>query len=160
MADYIKYIRGMVGHAPIILNNTGGLLFNEKGQVLLQERNQEMGGKDFPEGSWSIPGGFLEYGETFDQALRREFLEDTGIEVQATRLIGVSDDDFYKYPNGDEAQGIGIAWEVEQIGGAPYTEPTEETRSLGWFDLDDLPNVIFPQNVKTLELARKQREQN
>lgn len=35
MADYIKYIRGMVGHAPIILNNTGGLLFNEKGQVLL-----------------------------------------------------------------------------------------------------------------------------
>jgi 8-oxo-dGTP diphosphatase len=42
-------------------------------------------------GEWSIPGGMLELGETVRQGVQREALEETGLVVQPTELLGVFD---------------------------------------------------------------------
>jgi mutator protein MutT len=61
----------------------GGVLIRE-GRVLLVRRGQEP-----LLGEWSIPGGMLETGETILEGVRRELLEETGIEVRVGELIEV-----------------------------------------------------------------------
>jgi 8-oxo-dGTP diphosphatase len=63
-----------------------GALIVENGRVALIQR-----GKAPLLGEWSIPGGMLELGETLRQGAEREALEETGLVVRATELLGVFD---------------------------------------------------------------------
>ncbi len=63
-----------------------GALIVENGRVVLIKR-----GKAPLLGEWSIPGGMLELGETLRQGAEREALEETGLVVRATELLGVFD---------------------------------------------------------------------
>jgi 8-oxo-dGTP diphosphatase len=63
-----------------------GAVIVEDGRVLLIKR-----GKAPLLGEWSIPGGMLELGETLRQGVEREALEETGLVVRATDLLGVFD---------------------------------------------------------------------
>lgn len=64
----------------------GGILFNPAGEILLIRRGQPPAS-----GYWSIPGGRLEPGETILEACRREFLEETGLEVEVGSLVAVAE---------------------------------------------------------------------
>src|SRR5437870_13678624 len=63
-----------------------GAVIVEHDRVLLIKR-----GKAPLLGHWSIPGGMLELGETLRQGAEREALEETGLVVRATELLGVFD---------------------------------------------------------------------
>jgi len=63
-----------------------GAVIVEGDRVLLVKR-----GKAPLLGEWSIPGGMLELGETLRQGAEREALEETGLVVRATDLLGVFD---------------------------------------------------------------------
>ena len=63
-----------------------GALIVERGRVVLIQR-----GKAPLLGEWSIPGGMLELGETLRQGTEREALEETGLVVRASELLGVFD---------------------------------------------------------------------
>ncbi len=61
-----------------------GAVVIERGRVLLVER-----GKEPLRGKWSLPGGVVEVGEYLKDALRREVLEETGLEVEPVSVIEV-----------------------------------------------------------------------
>jgi 8-oxo-dGTP diphosphatase len=63
-----------------------GAVIIENGSAVLIKR-----GKEPLLGEWSIPGGMLELGETLRQGAEREALEETGLVVRATELLGVFD---------------------------------------------------------------------
>jgi len=63
-----------------------GALIVENSRVVLIKR-----GKAPLLGEWSIPGGMLELGETLRQGAEREAVEETGLVVRATELLGVFD---------------------------------------------------------------------
>jgi 8-oxo-dGTP diphosphatase len=69
--------------APVV--GVGGVVIHE-GRALLIKR-----GSAPLEGQWSIPGGTLELGESLQDGVRRELLEETGIEVRVLELIEVFD---------------------------------------------------------------------
>jgi ADP-ribose pyrophosphatase YjhB (NUDIX family) len=69
--------------APII--GVGAVIIHDN-QVLLIQRGQEP-----LKGEWSLPGGALELGETLEQGIRREVLEETGLEVEPIEIIEVFD---------------------------------------------------------------------
>ena len=92
---YIENLRSAVGNQPLILVGVAVAVLNEKGEILLQKR---MGGL------WGVPGGFVELGESTEEAGRREVLEETGIEIGKLDLVNVFSGKqyFVKLPNGDE----------------------------------------------------------
>ncbi|HVW76892.1 MAG TPA: NUDIX hydrolase [Alloacidobacterium sp.] len=69
--------------SPIV--GVGAVIFHE-GRVLLVQRGQEP-----LKGEWSLPGGALELGETMQQGVCREVLEETGLEVEPLTIVEVFD---------------------------------------------------------------------
>ena len=69
--------------APIV--GVGAVIIHDN-QVLLIQRGQEP-----LKGEWSLPGGALELGETLEQGIQREVLEETGLEVEPLRIVEVFD---------------------------------------------------------------------
>ena len=79
--DYIKWIRSKVGHDTIFLNFVGGVIWDQKGHVLLQRRADK--------NKWGFPGGAMELGESASEAAIREIKEETGLDVEVSQLIGI-----------------------------------------------------------------------
>ncbi len=77
---YIEELRKVVGSRPLNLAGVAVAVFNEQGQILLQQRRN---------GIWGVPGGFVELGESTEEAGRREVFEETGIEIGTLQLISV-----------------------------------------------------------------------
>ncbi|ETY75678.1 NUDIX hydrolase [Lactiplantibacillus fabifermentans] len=142
MANYIKEIRALVGHKPIFLNCAGGILLNDQQQVLLNLRTDTH--------NWSLPGGYLEYGESFAEACVREYKEDSGIDVKVVAPIGLFDRGETVYPNGDVTQTIAELFLVEAVGGHQLEQATDETLKLAYFDLDNLPPLLNQQTADML----------
>ena len=143
--DYIKWIRSKIGHEKIILVFAGGCIFNENGEVLLQRRGDS--------NKWGFPGGAIELGETPQQAAIREVKEETGLDVEIGRLIGVYTECDMEYPNGDRAQSIAIVFEMKAIGGELLCDG-EETLELRYFSLDNMPELFCKQHEDVLKDIR------
>lgn len=134
--NYIQWIRNKVGHEKIILTFAGGCIFNVKGEVLLQRRGDS--------NKWGFPGGAIELGETPQMAAIREAKEETGLDVEIVKIIGVYTDLDIRYSSGDEAQSIVIAYELKSIEGAFYCD-NKETVELKYFSKDNKP-VLFTKS--------------
>jgi len=87
------------GTAAVILDET-------RTSVLLHLRDDQP--------MWSLPGGPPDFGESFAEATIREVKEETGLDVQIVRLIGVySNPDYwiFEYPDGNRAHAFAAAFE-------------------------------------------------
>ena len=122
---YIKDLRAKVGHQPLIMTSASGALVNEHNQVLLQERADT--------GDWGFPGGYMEFGESFQDTVKREFKEDAGIEIEPVKLLKLSDQEFYTYPNGDQVQPINAFFLVKAAGSRQTAFKTAETLRIRYF---------------------------
>src|SRR5437879_13727889 len=96
------------------------------GKVVLIER------KNFPFG-WAIPGGFVDFGETVEQAAVREAREEISVEVELRELLGV-----YSRPDRDpRGQTITVVY----IGCAQGTpQAHDDAKELGPFQPADRPS--------------------
>lgn len=140
--DYIKWIRSKVGHDTIFLNFVGGVIWDQKGRVLLQRRADK--------NKWGFPGGAMELGESASEAAIREIKEETGLDVEVSKLIGIYTDYYDEYPNGDRAQTIAIFLEFNVTGGQ-IIESNEETLELRFFALNKFPELVNQQHMDAFE---------
>ena len=71
----------------------GIVIFNKSGNILLIQRNgKRAGGK----GLWSPPGGFINHGEHFFDAAKRETKEEVGLKIKNLKVLAVTDDQYNK----------------------------------------------------------------
>jgi 8-oxo-dGTP diphosphatase len=61
-----------------------GAVIIKDGNILLVKRGSEPA-----KGKWSVPGGSVEFGETLEEALKREVVEETGLTVDIKKLAGI-----------------------------------------------------------------------
>lgn len=96
-------------HRPLV--SVGAIVFRGD-DVLLVKR-----GRAPLKGQWSIPGGKVEFGERLEDALRREVMEETGIDIDAPSLIGV----FESLPeeNGTDRHYVMVDYMAEWRSGTP-----------------------------------------
>ena len=89
-------------------------------------------------GFYAIPGGFVEYGETVEDAAVREMKEETGLDVKLLGIIGV-----YSKPNRDpRGHVVSIAYLAEAV--AESLKPSTETKEVKAFKIDEIPeNLAF-----------------
>jgi len=146
MANYIKEVRALVGHKPMILNASAGVIANDQHEVLLNLRTDTH--------NWSLPGGYLEYGETFATAMIREYKEDAGLDVALVKSLGIFDQGFTEYPNGDVTQVISQLYLVKPVGGHTLEQATDETLDLKYWSLDDLPPLLNQQTTDMLAVVK------
>ncbi len=117
--DYLSMLRHRVGTACIIMPGAAAVIRDGKGKVLAMQRS------DF--GTWDMPGGWCDLGETVTATVVREVREETGLEVQPSRLLGLYSNPAWQvcYPNGDRVRPIGALFECKIIGGTLRADGAE-----------------------------------
>ncbi len=125
MIKHLSFKEPKVGVAAII---------RKDGRVLLIRRKNVHGA-----GSWSTPGGHLDFGETPEQCAIREAREETGIEVAHVRFRAITNDVFESF-----GKHYTTIWmESEYLSGEPHVAADYEVAEIGWFAWDALPEPLF-----------------
>jgi ADP-ribose pyrophosphatase YjhB (NUDIX family) len=117
---YVATLRTKVGHARLVVPCALACVRDEAGRVLAVRRTDV--------GSWWLPGGYSELGESVTATVVRETREETGLEVEPIGVIGVyTDPEMYglTYPNGDQMQPVAVLYECGVVGGSLAAEPGE-----------------------------------
>ena len=126
----------------------GVIVLNEKGQILMGKRNEDERLADsemHEEGTWTLPGGNIEYGETFYEAGIREAKEETNLDVSDLEVFCVQTD------LNEYAHYVSVGMIAKKYSGElKVTEPDEITE-WRWFDIDKIPRKIFSASKKTID---------
>jgi 8-oxo-dGTP diphosphatase len=111
-----------------------GVFVFKEGKFLMGKRMGAHG-----EGTWSIPGGHLEYGESFADTARREVLEETGVTICNIRFGAVTNDIF----DIEKKHYVTVWMLADYESGTPAVLEPDKYIEQGWFDFDTLPSPLF-----------------
>jgi 8-oxo-dGTP diphosphatase len=95
-------------------------------------------------GYWTLPGGYVELGESAEEAVVREAREEMGIEVRIVRLLGL-------YSGAPSAVAVAL-YEGTIVAGEP--QPLHEVDAVGFFAPDATPPIAFRSTAWALEQWR------
>ena len=142
--DYYKELRKRTGHMPLVLPHSVVVLFNEKGEVLLEERKDD--------GYFDFPGGGIDLKESGEDAARRELLEETGLIADELELFKVYTGEVthYVYFNGDEIYGVDLVYTCKKYHGEMKPQE-EEVKALSFHDLHNMPEKMSIRNKAIIE---------
>ncbi len=108
----------------------------ESGIVLIERKN--------PPPGWAIPGGFVDYGETLEDAVTREMKEETGLDIHIVRQFHT-----YSDPQRDPRHHTVTTIFIATASGIP--EAADDAKNVGVFTKDNLPEHIAFDHRQILE---------
>jgi 8-oxo-dGTP diphosphatase len=149
---YVLQLREHIGHATLLLPAVGAIIWDEAGRVLLIRRGDGRG--------WSLPGGIMEPGESVVEAVIREVREETGLQVEPVKLIGVYSDPEYMhitFSNGDQAHLISSTFECRVLGGE-LAPDGDESLEVVFVAPDSLPDRVVCDHAVRIEDALAGRD--
>jgi 8-oxo-dGTP diphosphatase len=120
-----------------------------RGRVLLVRR-----GRPPFQGSWSLPGGFCEWGETTEESCAREAREETGVKVRTGDVLGV-----YSDPDRDpRGHTVSVLYEARPVAGA--ARGGDDAAEARWFTPGELARLDLAfdhAKIVREQLARRRR---
>ena len=148
---HIAYLRDHVGQITLLTPAVVAIIRDESGRVLLIRRGDGRG--------WSLPGGLMEPGELLADSLVREVQEETGLDVEPVRLVGVYSDPKVNHvtlSNGDQVHLVSATFESTVVGG-DLRPDGEESLEVTYFAPDALPEALIPAHQVRIEDALANR---
>ena len=90
---------------------------------------------------WGVPGGYMEPGESVTEGCVREVLEETGLHVRVTRLVGVYTNPhlLLEYPDGNRWQFVALFFAAEPIGG--NLQAGDDAIEVGYFSRAEMVDL-------------------
>ncbi|MFC1663957.1 NUDIX hydrolase [Patescibacteria group bacterium] len=131
-----------------------GVMILKNNQILLGKRHddpQKASSLLHGEGTWTMPGGKMHFGEDLIEGAKREVLEETGIKVNDLEIISLSNDIV------KNAHFVTIGFLCTDFEGELKVMEPDEITEWRWFGFNDLPSPIFLPSKKIVKnyLAKK-----
>ena len=101
-------------------------------------------------GTWTMPGGKLHFGETFEEGAKREVMEETGIKLNSAKVIAINNDMV------ESAHFVTIGLLSEDFEGEAKVMEPDEIVQWKWFGLNELPSPLYFPSEKVLKNYNKQ----
>lgn len=101
--SYLGGLRALVGSRPLLVAGVRVLIESESARFLCIRRADT--------GLWGLPSGAVELGESVEQAIHREVMEETNLTLRSVSVFGISSSpsvESHTYPNGDRIQNVAI----------------------------------------------------
>ena len=95
--------------------------------------------KSLGENTWHLPGGHLEFFESFEDCARREVLEESGVEISDVEFVSVTNDLF----KDENKHYVTIFLKAKFVSGTPQVLEPDTCISWDWFSWDELPSPLF-----------------
>jgi 8-oxo-dGTP diphosphatase len=114
---------------------TASTLIVDGRRILLGKRRN-----DPEKGKWDVIGGFLEYGEHPEDGAKREAKEETGLDVEIEKLLGIYMDEY----GPDKYATLNIGYIVKIVSGDEAAH--DDIEELRWFSAEELPTDIAFRN--------------
>lgn len=138
VCGFVFYENPIVGVAVIVRDEYGAILLGRRGK-----------NSSYP-GLWCIPCGYVEYDEEVRAAARREFLEETGLEVELGGVFTVQSN--FHNP---EVHTVGIWFKAEVTGGT--IQAGDDLDAVDWFRVNSPPPLAFPTDKSVMEMIVEER---
>jgi len=108
-----------------------GIFIQDRKILLIKRKHQPF------KGQWALPGGFVEYGETTEDAVIREMFEETGLKTKIRHLVGV-----YSDPHRDtRGHTVSVVYSLEICNGE--MKSGNDAADVDFFDVNELPSLSF-----------------
>jgi 8-oxo-dGTP diphosphatase len=140
-------------HAPgkdYIGVGVGAIVRDAHGRLLLARRGPAARNEV---GAWEFPGGMVTFGETLVNAIQRELLEEYGIEIRITGLLGVFD---HILPD-EHQHWVSATYLAEHVSGEASVIEPDKCTGVGWYDLTALPQPLSRISQQNLHLYLQHR---
>lgn len=120
----------------------GAFILNDNNELLLQKRAVPV-----EKGYWCIPGGRLEMFELLEDAVIRETKEETDLDVEVVKLMGICN----HIITNENAHWVSASYLCKIIRGLPKIMEPDKAEDMKWFPLDKLPEKLTITTKKALE---------
>ena len=128
--------------------SAGGLVIDESGKNGLLIGRRDLKDPTKERLLWSLPKGHIEAGETPEMAAIREVAEETGINSEISRALGVID--FWFMAGGNRIHKTVHHFLFKEVGGKLQPQ-IEEVDEVGWFPLEDIVSMLaYPDEKKLI----------
>lgn len=121
--------------------SAGAFVRDDEGRILLIRRDDN--------GNWSMPGGAMDPGESLTDCAVRETLEETGIRIAATDLVGIWTDPLHRIEytsDGEVRQEFTVIYAGRYLSGEPT--PSKESLSVEWVDAEKVPSLQMDRSQR------------
>ena len=146
MAELIYGTR--IGKQARLRVGCSAIIFDASDRILLTKRTDN--------GRWCLPGGGMDSGESASEAIIREVWEETGLQVEVDRLVGIytTPHRIVRYADDNTFQFVALSFVAQIIGGELGL--SDETTAYGYFSLAEMAGMdVMEHHIERIEDALK-----
>jgi len=133
----------------------GFICYDAAGQFVMAKRSNKARDE---QGNWDVGAGGLKWGDSVEDTVRREVLEEYGAEALKLDFLGYRDI-FRTQPDGTETHWLSLTFAVLVDHDQVKNNEPDTFDDIGWFTLDSLPSPLHSQQLPFFEKYRKQLKQ-
>jgi len=112
----------------------GAIIVNEERKLFLAKRGREARNES---GKWEFPGGGVEFGDTLVDTLKREIMEEYGIQIEVGRLLDVCD----HIITTEHQHWVSPSYLCTVIKGEPKILEPHKCDEIGWFSVEEIKTM-------------------
>lgn len=127
----------------------GVIVFNDGGEFLLMKRLSK-----HANGTYALPGGWLEFGEDIEECAAREVMEELGVDIMEPKVLGITNN---KFPS-EDMHTVSVLVAAKIKNGMPKIMEPHKCESFAWYkDWENFPKPMmtdYSQYVRKEDLER------